>query len=214
MKKDLMIRFMVFVLCPLLLLIAGCGRTQTAKFYTLNALTDPQMDRRSVSSGDGIAVGLGPIHLPEYLDRPQIVTRVSPNEVRFAEFERWAGPLVADFASTLAANLSSLLRTERVALYPWKTTAPIDCRVEIEVSRFDGKPGDSVSLQGRWSLFSKDRKRTLVTKNSSVTEPANGKGYEALVAAQSRAIAKLSREIADAIQARPRDEPIPSSSGK
>ena len=207
MKKDLAIRLTAYVLCPLLIIIGGCGRTQTARFYTLNALTDAQAGGQTVASDQGVAVGLGPIRLPEYLDRPQIVTRVSPNEVRFAEFERWAAPLAGGLSIALAKNLSTLLGTDRIALYPWKSTTPIDCRVEIEVSRFDGKPGDSVLLESQWIVFSENRKRLLSTKTSSLSEPVNGKGYEALVAAQSRALAALGREIAEAIRSLPQDAP-------
>jgi uncharacterized lipoprotein YmbA len=207
MKKELTILLTACVLCTLLIIFGGCSRTQTAKFYTLNALTDTQTGGRTVASDQDVAVGLGPIRLPEYLDRPQIVTRVSPNEVRFAEYHRWAGPLAGDLSNILAENLSTLLGTDYVALYPWKSTTPIDFRVEIEVSRFDGKPGDSVLLQSQWTVFSKDRERVLGTKTSSLSEPVNGRSYEALVAAQSRALAALGREIAEAVRSLPRDSP-------
>ena len=207
MKRYLLIKLTACVLCPLLVVIGGCCRTQTAKFYTLNALTDPQAGGQAVRSDQGVAVGLGPIRLPEYLDRPQIVTRLGPNEVRFAEYERWAAPLAGSFSSILAENLSNLPGTDLIALYPWKSTTRIGCRVEIEVSRFDGKPGDSVWLQSQWTIFSKDRKQVLGTKTSSLSEPVNGSGYEALVAAQSRALAALGREIAQAIRSLPQDTP-------
>jgi uncharacterized lipoprotein YmbA len=207
MKKGFAIRLAACALCPLLIVIGGCCRTQTARFYTLNTLTEPPSGRQAAPSEHGVAVGLGPIRLPEYLDRPQIVTRISPNEVRFAEYHRWAGPLAGDLSSTLAENLSILLGTDRIALYPWKATTPIDCRVEIEVSRFDGKPGDSVVLESQWIVFSEDRERVLGTKTSSLSEPVNGKGYEALVAAQSRVLAALGREIAEAIRSLPQDTP-------
>jgi len=205
MKKDLPIKLTVYVLCPLLIIIGGCGRTQTARFYTLNALTEPPPRGQAAPSAHGVAVGLGPIRVPEYLDRPQIVTRVSPNEVKFAEYHRWAGPLADGLSNILAEDLSLLLGSDHIALYPWKSTTSIDCRVEIEVSRFDGKPGDSVLLESQWTVFSRDRERVLGAKTSSLREPVNGKGYEALVAAQSRALAALCREIAEAIRSLPRD---------
>lgn len=207
MKKNLAIRLTACVLCPLLIVIGGCSRTQTAKFYTLNALTDAQPGTQALASDQDVAVGLGPIRLPEYLDRPQIVTRVGPNEVRFAEYHRWAGPLAGDLSNILAENLSNSLGSSRVALFPWKSTTPIDCRVEIDITRFDGEPGNSVMLQSQWIVFSKDRKRVLGTKISSLSEPVNGKGYNALVAAQSRALAALGLEIAEAIRSLPPDAP-------
>ena len=207
MNKDLAVRITAYALCSILLILSGCCRTQTARFYTLNTLTDRPTEEQRVASELGVAVGLGPIQLPEYLDRPQIVTRVSPNEIRFAEFHRWAAPLGGDFSNILAENLSILLATERIALYPWKSTTPIDCRVEIDVSRFDGRPGDSVILRSQWIIFSRDRKQALLTKTSTLSEPVGGKGYEALVSAHSRAVGALSREIAEAINALPRDAP-------
>jgi uncharacterized lipoprotein YmbA len=204
MKKNLVVRLTACVLCPLLIIIGGCGRTQTAKLYTLSALTDPPTGRQIATSGHGVAVGLGPIQLPEYLDRPQIVSRVSPHEVKVAEYHRWAGPLAGSFSSVLGENLSSLLGTDHIARYPWKSTTPIDCRVEIEVSRFDGNPGGTVVLQSQWTVFSKDRKRVLATKTSTLSEPVNGRAYEALVSAQSRALAALSREIARVVEGLPK----------
>jgi uncharacterized lipoprotein YmbA len=207
MKKDVLIALAASALCTLLIITGGCSRTQTAKFYTLNTLTRPTTENQAAPSENVVAVGLGPIRLPEYLDRPQIVTRVSPNEVKFAEYHRWAAPLAGDLSSTLAENLSTLLGSDRIALYPWKSTTRIDCRVEVEVFRFDGNPGGSVLLQSQWIVFSKDRKRVLRTKTSSLSEPAKGKGYDALVAAQSRALAALGREIAEAIRSLPPDTP-------
>ncbi len=207
MKKELHVLLTACVLCPLLLVHGGCGRTETARFYTLHSLTEAPADTRAPASDQRVAVGLGPIKLPVYLDRPQIVTRENPNEVKLAEFHRWAGPLDADVSRILAENLSILLETDRVALYPWASTTPIDCRVEIDISRMDGKPGEHVFLHSQWTLLSKDRKKEWVRRSSTLSEPVNGNGYEALVAAQSRALATLSREIAAAVEGLPRDTP-------
>jgi uncharacterized lipoprotein YmbA len=161
----------------------------------------------------GVAIGLGPIELPKYLNRPQIVTRVSPNEVEFAEFHRWAASLNNDFSSTLAQNLSNLLATDRVAVYPWTSRTPVDVQVKIKVIRFDGQLGKSVVLETAWALFGKDTAKPLLSRGSTINEAVGAKGYKGLVEAQSRAIAGLSREIAQAVRSLPRDEPAPSSEG-
>jgi hypothetical protein len=207
MNKGLLIRLTAYTVCPLLIAAGACGRTQTTRFYTLSSLIDSEKVARAAGPGRGVAVGIGPIEFPEYLDRPQIVTRLGPNEVRFAEFHRWAGGLAENLSGTLAENLSVLLGSERIALYPWKSTTPIDCRVEVRIARFEGEPGGRVLLQGRWSLFSPDRKTLLAARASSLDEPVEGEDYEALVAAQSRALVSLSREIARAIESLPRDAP-------
>ena len=201
------------ILCASLVFLSGCARTPTAKFYTLRSLVDAETEGPGTPVDGGVTVGLGPIVFPSYLDRPQIVTRVSPNEVALAEFHRWASSLKDDFSNKLARNLSILLATDRVALYPWTSRTPIEVQVKIDVVRFDGQLGKHVVLEAAWAVFGEDPTSPLLSSGSTITETAGAKGYEGLVAAQSRAVAGLSREIAGAIRALPRREPIPSSSG-
>ena len=85
----------------------------------------------------GVALGIGPVALPDYLDRPEIVTRSSGNELSLADFDQWAGRLEDNFTRVLAENLSSILETDRVSLYPWKSSTPVDFQVTVEVSRFE-----------------------------------------------------------------------------
>jgi uncharacterized lipoprotein YmbA len=99
-----------------LLITVGCGTTDPARFYTLSPLAIPGTEAEA--AGQGVAIGVGPIKLPEHLDRPQIVTRTSRNELKLAEFDRWAGSLADDFSRVLAENLSILLSTDRVSVYP------------------------------------------------------------------------------------------------
>jgi len=213
MKCVPVLRLVAGILCVSLFLVAGCSRSPTPRFYTLHSLTDPGTERPGKTTDSGVAIGIGPIELPEYLNRPQIVTRVNPNEVEFAEFHRWAASLRDDFSSTLARNLSNILATDRVAAYPWTSKTPVDVQVKIDVIRFDGRLGKSVVLETAWALFGENRTKPLLSTASVVSEKVEQNGYEGLVQAQSRAIAGLSREIAGAIQALPRDEPIPSSGG-
>jgi uncharacterized protein len=202
MRKALLLPYLAGILCTCMITAsAGCARSPIARFYTLSSLTDGGPEDRGPSAGGGVAVGLGPIDLPEYLDRPQIVTRVSPNEVEFAEFERWAEPLKDNLLRTIAGNLSLLLHTDRVALYPWRAATPVDCQVRIDVIRFDGQLGKSVVLETKWTVSGKAPARALRAGGSTLEEPVEGQSYEALVAAQSRALAGLSRLIAEAVKA-------------
>lgn len=213
MKCVPVLRLVAGILSASLILATGCSRSPTPRFYTLHSLTDPGTEKPGTTGDSGVAIGLGPIELPEYLNRPQIVTRVNPNEVEFAEFHRWAASLKDGFSSTLARNLSNLLATDRVAAYPWTSKTPVDVQVKIDVIRFDGLLGKSVVLETAWTLLGKDQTKPLLSRGSVVSEKVEQNGYEGLVQAQSRAIAGLSREIAEAIQDLPRDEPVPSSGG-
>lgn len=180
--------------------LAGCAASQPTRFYTLSIAPELESTASAVDTEQGIALGVGPVTIPAYLDRPQIVTRQSANKLELAEFDRWGEPLEDSFLRILAENLSYMLGTERVALYPWDRTTPIDFQVTVEVTRFDTKPNGDVFLAARWSIFQGDREKMLLAQDSSFSEPTASGDYEALVAAQSRALGRLSQEIANAIQ--------------
>jgi uncharacterized lipoprotein YmbA len=140
--------------------------------------------------------------MPDYLDRPQIVTRVSENELKLDEFSRWAEPLKESFTRALVQNLSSLLNTAKIIKTADSTGFPMALQVGVEVVQFDGTLGGEVVLIVKWGLFEADGKKLIVAKRPSFKETTGAATYEALVAAQSRAVAALSREIAEAIRTR------------
>jgi uncharacterized lipoprotein YmbA len=147
------------------------------------------------------AIGIGPVEIPEYLNQPEIVTRVTQNELRLDEFAQWAEPLEDNISRALAENLSSLLCTRSIAIFPWKGGTHIDYRIDVHVIQMDGMLGKSALLDITWSIADgTDRwKAPLLTKRSTYKEPTGGGDYEAFVSAQSRNLASLSREIAGAI---------------
>lgn len=147
----------------------------------------------------GIAIGIGPIKLPEYLDRPNIVTRAGGNELTISEFDRWAGSLKEDFTRVLAENISMLIGTDKIVIYPWRRSTLIDYQVEIDVIRFEGKLGEDAILKVRWAIFGDDDKKMLLVRTSTLQESTGGNGYDDLVAAWSKMLIRLSHEIAHEI---------------
>jgi uncharacterized lipoprotein YmbA len=177
----------------------GEGQTPSSAFYQLNPIAVPSGEGQVEEGDEDLAIAVGPVDFPDYLNRPQMVIRQNQNELELEEFHRWAGPLKEDFSSVLAENLSILLSSDRIAVFPWSRFVPTDYQVAVRVIRFDGKPGGNASLVARWSILEKKTKEALVVKSSSFTEPTDKHGYEALVAAQSRTVEALSREITAAI---------------
>jgi len=147
-------------------------------------------------------IGVFPVSMPDYLDRPQIVTRVSENEIKLDEFSRWAEPLKDSFTRALVQNLSTLLNTAKVINTMQSTGSLMSLQVGVEVVQFDGALGGDVVLIAKWSLFQAAGKKLLLAKKSSFKESTGTATYDALVAAESRAVAALSREIAEAIKTR------------
>lgn len=188
--------------CVIALLgVSGCGGTKETRFYVLTPL--PAAERPGdASAGENPAIGLLPVSLPEQLDRPEIVTRMGENMLQLAEFDRWAAPLQENFTRVLAGNLAVLVPTERLSVFPWGKAGSPDYEVAVEVARFEGSLGGDCSLVARWSVLKRDGKRVAVTGTSSYREPA-GDSYATLVAAHSRLVAALSRDIAMALKAVP-----------
>jgi len=184
----------------LIFLLAACSSTPPTRFYKLNSLPGGQQENPAALLGMDIAIGVGPVELPEFLDRPQIVTRKSQNQVEIAEFHRWAASFPRDFSRVLAKNISTLLPTDRVAVYPWEDSFSPTYQVKLDVEQFDGQLGEQVFLRVIWSLVGQEEMKELVVRKTLIEEPVLTNDYEGLVAAQSNALATLSREIVEEIR--------------
>lgn len=185
---------------------AGCAGTGPSKFYTLTPMKALDAPGKGVPAEEGGFLAVGPVILPDYLDRPQIMTRSEGNEVRLRETERWAGSLEGDVSRVLLENLSELLAGNRITVVHWSPAtqpqAPFRNRVGVEILRFEGPLGGTVVLKARHTLYGEDGRKVVSVGESTVREAAGGPEYESLVAAMSRALATLSREIAAAVSAR------------
>lgn len=201
--RRLCLRLTFGTLVAFLMILGGCigGKSSPAKFYVLSALPNPEPTKKVEAAERGVAIGVGPVSLPPYLDRPEIVTRSGGNELHLSEFDRWAEPLQQNVSSVLAENLSILIPTDRTTVFPWERSVPITYQVIVEVTRFEGNADGNVSLMARWSVFGADGKKELLSRQSNLTTPTGApRDHTATVSAMSRSLADLSREIAAAIK--------------
>ena len=182
-----------------LALLAGCASSHPSRFYLLHPLAASEPAGQKPPGQSSLALGIGPVLVPKYLDRPQIAVRVSDNEIYLSEFHRWAEPLENNLTRVVAENLALLLGTDRIEIFPWKSSSPIDYQVRVMIARFDGKPGDQAVLKARWTVFSKRGEAPVVDTMTTITEQVESRKYEALVRAQNSALDRLCREIAAAI---------------
>ncbi len=185
----------VITLSVYLMNLGGCTTTPPTNFYVLTPLPSAETLGLTTVAAGGPSIGIGPVTLPQYLDRPQIVSRLSRARLNLGEFDQWAAPLKDIVASVLAENLSMLMSTDHIAVYPWPRSTTIDYQIMVDVTRFDGKMGGEVLLLARWSIVGKDGKE-WVKKKSRFSQPAGAPDYEATVTAMSRALERLSRDIA------------------
>jgi uncharacterized protein len=186
---------------PLLSLVlatlVGCTAVKPSQFYILGPASN---EAAAPTSAQAPAVGVGPIALPRYLDRPQIAVRSGPYELRYSETHRWAEALHDIIAEVLAENLAVLVPTGKVAVFPWARSITIDYQVVADISQFEADAKGNVVLSVSWTLYRENTGEALTSKKTRITEATGGRGYTEIVAAQSRALAALSRDIATAIR--------------
>jgi len=203
MKDRRLIRDMILILGAVLLLVSGCiggMKSPSSKFYMLSGVQEPGAADTVGADLSDVRIGLGSINFPAYLDRQQIVSRISPSEVQLAEFDRWAEPLKVNFVEVFKENLAVLLHTEYIIMHPWTRTANIDFRIDVNVSRFDAQPGANATLIARWAIFRESDGEILLIQKSVLTAPTDSSDIKAMVTALSRTLADFSREVAAAIQ--------------
>jgi uncharacterized protein len=185
----------VVVLVVTAVFLSACSwKSASSRFYVLSPLSQSHL-----SAPEGMTIGVFPVTMPDYLDRPQIVTRINENEIKFDEFSRWAEPLKENFTGVLVENLSTLFNNAKIIKATETAGVPTALQVAVKVVKFDGTLGGDVILNVNWGLFAERGKKLLLAKRSFFTQPTGAPTYEALVAGKSRAVAALSQEIAEAI---------------
>lgn len=182
------------VLLPISLLAACASAPE--RFYTLSP-----MPAFPTAPNARYSLAVGPVKIPEIVDRPQFVIRQGENRVDIVEQHRWAQPLRAEIVSALADDLRRQLPQARVFLYNDNGMQKPDCRIMLDIERFEGTPGQAVSVQGAWSLrcASPDSAQISRTGHAFVQEPVHGSSYDELAAAYSRALSALAVQIAQTV---------------
>jgi hypothetical protein len=189
MKKH----FQHFIALAFVAAIAvGCA-SAPSQFYTLNSTVN-----NWAKPGANYSIVVGPVSIPAEVDRPQFTVQVAPNRVAVDEFNRWAAPLADNITRAVAGDLAALLGTPRVAGIATANFNP-DYRVAIDIRKFESLPGKSVQVEAIWVI--RKTAGSPVTGITQTTEPVSGDGFDALAAAHSRALAKVSADIAAAIRA-------------
>jgi uncharacterized protein len=145
------------------------------------------------------AIGLGPIQLPEYLDRPELVIRTSPNGLELSGTDRWAEPLNDNFRHTLASDLINRLGTTNVVQYPWYPGTRLDYIVRVQVQRFEVDTSKSAELVARWDLRTAQADQPVTTRDAHLSNAVTSLSGDAAAAALSADVAELAGQIASAI---------------
>lgn len=175
------------------------GTSASTRFYLLES-----MPTANASSGHGggladTSLGIGPVTIPSYLDRPQLVTRLGANELRIDEFRRWAEPLRASISRVIEANVAMLTGAKHIHSYPKRCSAVIDYQISLDVLRFDADTAGSVTLKSVWRIMSPVGHQQLMERRATIVKPSGSTDTIDVVDAMNNALAALSQEMVNAL---------------
>lgn len=178
--------------CVLTLALGAC-QSPPSRFYTLSAVATP------IEVQSDVSIAVGPVSVPDVVDRPQFVLSRGANQIELDEFHRWAAPLEDNVSLVVAENLVALLGAKRVLSFPSSVTTAVDFRVAIEVQRFETARGYHVLFDAVWMVTRVKDGRTE-TGRTTQREDGLGDDHETLAGAHSRAIGVMSQDIAERIR--------------
>ncbi len=188
-----------FGLVVLTVLLSGCMRdSKPVQFYMLNANSGNTATVRLPASTQGQVIGLGPIRIPEYLNRPQMIVAITDNQYQLSEDHRWAERLDQNISLALFKALPRQLGTDRIVRYPWSQRQTIDYQVGIDILEFNINASGQSRLVAQWFIKSKDK--PAIDKRSVYQFPASTTDHEVMVKAQSQCLTKLGQEIANTLR--------------
>ncbi len=169
-----------------ILLLAGCAGSRS--FYVLTS-------DGPAPSGGGAGIGVGPVSLAEYIDRPNLVLAEGENQLSVADDHRWAGDLSASIARVTAANLGRRMNTGNVRVYPWQGDDGIRYQVTLDIRQFHGAADGYAVIEAGWRAYSLPERKLKASRTFVDREPLASDGYASLVAAQSKLLSRLADDI-------------------
>ncbi len=183
------------ILLGLIAAVAACSRSPKVNYYALAATAGPEV---VTPVSRPIEVAIGPITLPDIVDRQQLVIQSKSHQVDILEFHRWAEPLKSQIPRLMADNVSRLLGSGRVSAYPQSAGSEADIRVLVDIQRFESE-GEAVRIDAFWTLRLASGAVAKIGRTVA-RETAGGTDYDSLVTAYSKALYDISKEIAAALR--------------
>ncbi|MCG8686342.1 MAG: PqiC family protein [Desulfobacterales bacterium] len=201
MKKKRTAYFLTICLVLCMVLGACTGKSAPTNFYLLN-VESASSSPVDVSSETGhLKIGIGPVEIPAYLDRPQIVTRSGPNRLHLAEFDSWAEPLKETIDRLMVETISGMMDQTAVVVLPWNGRMTLDYQVVVEVIQMDNQKSGEAFLAVRWAMLKSYSNQIISVHRKTYSHPFNMNEIETYAAAHSRNFESLCRDISMELKA-------------
>lgn len=200
--KTPAIRLLLFALA--LITLTGCGsllapQPDRSRFFVLSSSADSGAKASTTAFGARhLTVGVGPVMIPDYLQRHGIATRVGPTQLEYSQVNRWAEPLEECFPRVLAQDLSNSLATNQVVMFPWPGDTHVDYQVQASVERFELTSRDQAVLAARWTIKNPQTGEILASGEANESRPA-GSDAASATAALSQSLGAMANDLASRI---------------
>lgn len=201
MRKINLLYYPVLFCMILVLFLGGCvsvSNSPQSRFYTLQSVDKDQIIRK-FDIAPHTVIGVGPVKIPEYLNRPQIVTRDKNKMLIFAQFDRWGESLDAALQRLINENLTVMLPGATIEMFPWNILIPVRYRLVADVIQLESEPDKDLFFAVQWTVIDLDKKNTVFTRRSEFHQPISPHNYAGLAEALSVACASLSSQMAEAL---------------
>ncbi len=205
MKKPHFLCCAVMVCTGIILIAGGCvsvPNSANPRFYMLET-TAKSGAAETFGVAPGTIIGVGPVRIPEYLNRPQIVTKDKNGLLTFAQFDRWVEPLDRGLTRLIRGNLEVMLKDANFEGFPWNMGIPVNYQVIADVVQLEAELDKDLSLAVQWSIINVQDNKMMVTKKFELKNPIKPHNYSGLVKALNDSCALLSIEIAKTIASLP-----------
>ncbi|MFA4988085.1 MAG: PqiC family protein [Candidatus Omnitrophota bacterium] len=216
MKKQIFYPGVVLFCGLILFVLSGCicaGSSPSPRFYMLKCMKDDGSAQK-FDMPAGVITSVGPVNIPQYLDRPQIVTVDGRGLMGISQFDRWSESLDSEIARAINLNLSRMLPGGVFELFPCNFAIPLNYQLIVEVMRLEADLKNELLFVAQWSIIDADAKKMVFTRRSEFTRPVNPHNYSGLADALSGAVEDLSAEIAKDLSSLAKKPKAPRQEGE
>ena len=200
-SRHLISRHFISLFILTVTLLSGCfgvNPITPTKLYVLNPVEYKAPLVTGMESLSFLSVEITSLRLPQYLEKPQIITRSHQNQLRMAEYHQWGGNLRKDMTRVLAQNISRLLATPDVAMAPFRPSPAPDIRVDVEVMQFEADDTGQVKFSAQWRLSRGKDGKTLTTRITEINRqiPGGGSDFDTIVLTMGNLLGDFSHIMA------------------
>lgn len=185
-------------------ILAGCsvGAPSTpTHFYVLQNADESFLSSMKIPTSSTLQVGIGPIEIPGYADRAQIVTVAANSKMNIADFEHWAEPIQNNIERILVSNIAGLISDKQVYPYPASFQPNRDSiQVSLEIRDMIQTDTGLVRLAVSWNIKRTMDNRLIAREFSSYNKQATYGDYASYATSLSELFSLLAVDMVYSIE--------------